>query len=123
MANDTPFPSERKSVERWSVAETEVDAARVTADAARTIAEWCGGWACDDLRWSEHMKCYRYPDDHPDWPGGLFPTWGGGLVPGGVMLPYGVIVAPGDWVVLSRGHHVHMADAEFRARHARPEAD
>lgn len=123
MANDTPNPSERKSVRRWTAAETEVDAARVTPESAREIAEWSGGWACDDLRWNEPMSCYRYPDDDPKWPGGMFPYWEVGKVPGGVMLRYGVIVAPGDWVLFSHGHHRHMGDDEFTARYLDPEAD
>ena len=108
------------TVTRWTVIESSVDAWQVAPESAHAIAKWCGGWACDDLRWNERMNCYRRPDDDPDYPGGMFPTWERGAVPGGVMLRYGVPVAPGDWVVLKRGHHVHMADAEFRARYTRP---
>ena len=107
------------TVTRWTVIEMQVDAWQVDAESARVIAEWCGGWACDDLRWTERMNCYCYPDDHPKWPGAMFPSWGSGKVPGGVMLSYGVPVAQGDWIVLVRGQHVHMADDEFRARYSR----
>lgn len=104
-------------VKRWKVIESEVDAVQVTAENAKEVAVWCGGWACDDLRWNERMWCYRYPDTDPSYPGAMFPTWDVGKVHGGVMLTYGVPVAPGDWVVLVRGHHIHMPDKEFKARY------
>ncbi len=101
---------------RWAVIESEIDAVQVTAENAREVAAWCGGWACDDLAWSDVMRCYRYPDDHPVWPGGLM-AHVGGPTPGAVMMRYEWPVNPGDWVVLVRDNFGHLGNATFRSRY------
>lgn len=89
-----------------------VRAAQINPDTARSIAKWCGGWATDDLRWSDHMRCFMAPDDH-EWPGSLFPTWGPERVVGGVMMRYGVVALPGEWVVQRGDRFSAMSDAAF----------
>lgn len=112
---------------RWRVREREVDAVQVTATNGRAVAAWCGGWACDDLRWSENMHCYRYPDDtdavieYSGWSqslaGAMFSSWGDEPTPGAVMLAYGLPAVVGQWVARVEGRHVVLADDEFRARY------
>ena len=94
--------------------QTTVQALRVQPHLARGIASWCGGWATADLRWSDAMCCYRYPDDH-EYEGAMMPSIKG-PVDGGVMLPYGVPAHPGDWIVRERtGHFTVLSDERFRA--------
>ena len=107
-------------LETWVPAEGEVQAIQVTAENARAVAEWCGGWALDDLRWSERMRCYLRPDDDTIWAGSMFSTWGDEPTPGGVMLSFGVPAVPGDWVVLEHGRDLGRSDQEMRARYRRP---
>lgn len=132
MPDHPPFPaSPDLPIERWTYIEPEVDAIQVTAENARAVAAWCGGWACDDLRWNEHMRCYHRPADDPEYPGAMLPTWDDsydedgddGQRPGGVMMKYGVPHGPGYWIVHVGNHHRGMTDAEFRARYRKVVTD
>lgn len=110
----------------WTRTEPDVEAVQVTAENAREVAAWCDGWATDDLRWSEHMSCYRYPDDTDRVldAGGKNISLAGAMfysqdepTPGGVMLPWGVPAKPGLWIVKSEGRFTMHTDEDFRRRY------
>jgi len=102
----------------YSILEPCVQAVQVTPENAREVAEWCGGWATEDLPWSTYMLCYKRPDDGTDLAGALFPGWEPNVpTPGGVMLAYGVVVLPGDWVAHIDDHFTFMRDSEFQSKY------
>lgn len=87
-------------------------AAQVTPETARAIADWCGGWAVDDLEWSEAMQSYKRPaKDRDEHAGALFPCYP--PAPGGVMLRSELLVRPGNWVVYRDDKFTFMTTDEL----------
>lgn len=117
---DTVEPAQPTS---WTLAEPRVAAVQVTDSNARAVAAWCGGYATDDLRWSEPMRCYLWPDDHPKLAGAMFYNHGDEPAPGSVMIdPF--LARPGQWVIRrADGHFIMLPDDSFLGGYLRVESD